>query len=330
MNYSEERVNCPLCGSDQYHIYIEQAKELYNNLDAYFDVVQCEACGHFFTNPRPGRDFIHLFYPDEAKYYNPVKPASASGRRLKLINSVLNFGFGYRRMPAFPKYLTWPIFLLLKKKFEMLHIPRFVEQGKVLDIGCSWGNYLDRMREYGWDVYGTEINQKAVEYANENLGLSQVKQGFFEEMSFEENFFDAVNMSMVLEHIYEPLPMMQKVNSIMKPGGQLILSVPDISGFEAKVYKKYFYGLQVPEHLHHFNPDTIKTLLEKSGFQIEKIVHHQFDRDLIASSTYLENKTLSKFLHNRLIRKVVIRGFVTFLSLIGKTSRMSIYARKKR
>jgi len=135
-------------------------------------------------------------------------------------------------------------------------------------------------------------------------------------------------MNMVLEHMYYPMQIVQKVHNILKPNGQLIISVPDISGFESSFYKAYAYGLQVPEHLHHFSPKTVRLLLEENGFNVEKIVHQNFDRDLVASAGYMQNNRLSKILRNKIIRKTFVKFFVSLLAVMGKTSRMSIYARK--
>jgi len=133
---------------------------------------------------------------------------------------------------------------------------------------------------------------------------------------------------MVLEHVYNPNLTMQKIYKILKPNGQVMISVPDIYGFESLFYKQYAYGLQVPEHLHHFSPNTIRYLLNNNGFKVEKILHQNVDRDLVASAGYMKNKLLSKLLSNKFFRKTFVKVFVLFLALIGKTSRMSIYARK--
>jgi 2-polyprenyl-3-methyl-5-hydroxy-6-metoxy-1,4-benzoquinol methylase len=184
------------------------------------------------------------------------------------------------------------------------------------------------MKHYGWDVYGTEINENAVINATEKLDLKNIKLGRFEDITWNQNFFDIVHMSMVLEHLHDPLRSLHLVHSVLKPKGQLILSVPDISGIEAKLYKDKCYSLHVPQHLSHFSPETIKLILNKNGFRVKKIIHQSFDRDLVSSAEYLNNKLLSRVLHNSLIRKTIVQPVVVFLSFIGKTSRMSVFAEK--
>ena len=71
LKYDLESAPCALCGSEIYDVYLPRAKELYNGLDAWFDVVRCRQCGFVFTNPRPTATTIGCFYPDSAQYYQP-------------------------------------------------------------------------------------------------------------------------------------------------------------------------------------------------------------------------------------------------------------------
>lgn len=330
MKYRLENVNCLFCGSDNYEIYIKGAKELFNNTGERFDVVKCRNCELIFTNPRPTKDTVGCFYPDSAGYYQPSSLDILLPPKFKrnLLNAVLKHGYNYELEAPYSIVAAHLLKWVFAKRIALMHIPEYIKDGKLLDIGCSWGRYLYLMQYYGWDVYGTEMNEKAVKFAREKLGLKNVQQGFFEDIMWEQDFFHVVNMSMVLEHLYSPLQSLRLLNSIMRRKGQLILSMPDISGIEAKLYGDKCYTLQVPQHITHFSPKTITNFLNSAGFRVEKVVHHRFDRDLVASAGYLNNQLLSRFLQNFLVRKTVVRLIVEVLSLLGRTSRMSIYASK--
>lgn len=330
MKYILQKVDCPFCHSSGYDEYIKGAKELYNNTGEIFDVVKCRNCEFIYTNPRPTKETISYFYPNSAGYYQPILDDGINSDSFKghILESILRHCFNYEVDASYGVVVTHSLRFLLSRKDTLLRIPKFVKGGKLLDVGCSWGGYLSKMQNYGWDVYGTEINERVVKYAQEKLGLENIRQGFFEELSWEQNFFDGVNMNMVLEHLYDPGENLRLVNSVMKQGGQLIIAVPDISGVEARLYKDKAYTLQVPQHLNHFSPRTIANFLNKAGFSVEKIVHQQFDRDLVASAGYLENQLPAKILHNRLVRKSFVKITVALLALFEKTSRMSVYARK--
>jgi ubiquinone/menaquinone biosynthesis C-methylase UbiE len=138
-------------------------------------------------------------------------------------------------------------------------------------------------------------------------------------------------MRTVLEHLPSPSQAIEKAARMLKNGGELVIITSDFSGFEASVYKKYHYGLQVPCHLYHFTPKTIKNYLKKYGFKIKYLIHHKFDRDLVASANYLRNagklKWLAPSLQNKVIRKTGVKLFINLLSFFGKTSRMTVVGR---
>ena len=332
MKYELETTNCNLCGSRDYEVCLKNVKELYVGLDEFFDVVQCKKCGFKFTNPRPTQATMNYFYPDISGYYTPTETDDKRPDtfRKKIYKGILKNHYGYPFAANVPAVLTYPIYLLFWRKISMRFLPRYVKGGKLLDIGCSWGGYLSKMKELGWDTYGVEMNSKIVDYAKENLGLQNIYNGLIEEIEFDRKYFSAVNMSMILEHTYNPLGVLRKVNYIMKNNGQLIITTPDISGFEANTFKDKFYGIQVPQHLNHFTPNTIKLVLSKAGFKIEKMIHHNFDRDIVGSLSYSRNKRFFRFVSNKIVRKTLVNLFVNFLSLIGKSSRITVYARKIR
>ncbi|MHB8708500.1 MAG: class I SAM-dependent methyltransferase [Desulfuromonadales bacterium] len=328
LDYTMERVPCALCGSLRHEIYLRQAKELYNGLDAWFDVVRCRDCGHYFTNPRPTAETIACFYPDSARYYQPKSARADADKAVgsRLQRSVLASSFGYP-FSRLPKIIEFPLCRWAGRRHLAAHVPRFVQGGRLLDIGCAWGGYLSRMRSLGWDVCGVELNDTAAAYARESLGLD-VRTGTVERIDALEGTFDVVHMSMVLEHLYDPLGSLKSIGRILKGGGQLILSVPDLSGCEARFFGDKAYTLQVPQHLQHFTPTTITAFLEKTGFRVERIVHQRTKADIVKSAAYLERRWLNSLLNSALFKGLVLSPLTTLLAWCGKSSRMSVYAIK--
>lgn len=334
LGFDLETVSCPLCGSDRYDIYLSRAKELYNGLNAWFDVVRCRQCGFVFTNPRPTEATIGCFYPDTAQYYQPKTNRAKSGNwsnkpwKRVLQQSVLTSRFGYPLRQASPLLAALST-LVWCKRLRLAHLPQFVPGGRLLDIGCSWGGYLWRMQELGWDVHGIELNTEAARFAREDLGMTNIRTGSFADLDYPDGSFDVVHMSMVLEHLYNPGDALLRVNRLLRVGGQFILSVPDISGFEARIFKDKCYTLQVPQHLSHFSPETLTRFLQKTGFVLEEIIHQRVKRDFTQSAEYLENKALARLLNFPLVRGVVLGPLTGVLAALGKTSRMSVFARKE-
>ena len=176
MEYQLEKINCCFCGSSRYDIYIKGAKEFYNGTEEKFDVVKCQDCGFVYTNPRPTKETISYFYPDSAGYYQPSpnNKTSSESFRNKVLDSILRHCFNYETNASYGAFVARILKFLLSRKDILLRIPKFVKGGRLLDIGCSWGGYLSQMQDYGWDVYGTEISEKAVKYAHEDLGLENI------------------------------------------------------------------------------------------------------------------------------------------------------------
>jgi 2-polyprenyl-3-methyl-5-hydroxy-6-metoxy-1,4-benzoquinol methylase len=334
LKYDLETVPCALCGSDRHDVYLPRAKELYNGLDARFDVVRCRQCGFIFTNPRPTASTIDCFYPDSAQYYQPKKSRLKGGNwsrkkwKRALQQSVLSRRFGYPLHRLTPLLDALPAYAW-RRKLRLAHVPHFVAKGRLLDIGCAWGGYLWRMQELGWEVHGIELNAEAARFAREELELANVRAGSFADLDYPEASFDVVHMSMVLEHLHDPAEALRRIHGLLRPGGQFILSVPDISGFEARLFKDKCYTLQVPQHLSHFSPETATRFLRGAGFSVEEILHQRAKRDFIQSAEYLDNKVLVRVLKHPLVRGAVLGPLVAVLAALGRTSRMSIFARKE-
>ncbi|MGK2945897.1 MAG: glycosyltransferase, partial [Desulfuromonadales bacterium] len=334
LDYQLESVSCGLCGSSEHHIVLRRAKELYNGLDAHFDVVKCVTCGFVFTNPRPTVESLSCFYPDSARYYQPNKKrilaetGFKSGWRGRLRQSLLANYFGYE-LPAFPRLCDALVWRLLRSKLYTSHLPRWVPGGRLLDVGCAWGGYLGRMQQLGWEVHGVELNAQAAAFAQQELGLTSVRAGSINDLDYPEDFFDVVHLSMVLEHVTDPLKTLSKLGRLLKDNGQLILSVPDIEGAEARLFREKSYTLQVPQHLSHFTPATIRACLESAGFVVERIVHQRTKSDFVKSAAYLDDSGLKGFLLCAPVRRLCLGPLVSLLAMMGRTSRMSVYAVKR-
>jgi 2-polyprenyl-3-methyl-5-hydroxy-6-metoxy-1,4-benzoquinol methylase len=329
LSYELEYVSCPLCDGSKSTVFIEDARDLLNGLEGEFNAVKCDNCGFIYTNPRPTVETIGYFYPDSAGYYQPGSPSKKKLRlKERLFNSCLSNYFNYS-LSRLPKYIDGFYYFMFSHKFHHQHIPAYVEDGKLIDIGCSYGKWMKKMEGFGWSVYGLELNEKAVAYANQELGLENAKQGIIEDAEYENSFFDMVHMSMVLEHIHSPLDALGKVHRILKKNGELILSVPNITGKDAKMFMKYWYPLQLPTHLNHFSPETIALVLEKTGYRVNKIVHYSSEKDFLHSAKNSGNKRLYKTLKFSPVKNLLLKPYVKLLAARGQTGRMIVYAEKK-
>jgi len=325
-----EAVNCDLCGSEEYDNVLV-TKDYYNGIEGQFTIVRCKSCGLYYTNPRPKESRINEFYPDDAGYYQPVLPDVKSSKFEKLKKILINF-YNYPGTKAnkIDKAILYLTYLLNKKNIAIQGIPYF-DGKQMLDIGCSYGGYLYKMRELGYDVEGVELNTKASEYANKELKI-KVHNISIDEFETDKKY-DVVYMGMVMEHVLSVSRALKKINSLLKKNGQLIFSIPDFNGLERKIFGKYCYTLHMPAHITHFDEYSVKKYLNKNGFELVKIVHQKSPKDFIYSFKNMGEKNsfylgVYKVLDNKFIRKLLIQPVVSIISLFGKTSRMTVYAKK--
>jgi len=163
------------------------------------------------------------------------------------------------------------------------------EKGKILDIGCGVGIFLDIMKENGWDVCGQDISPFAVEYCKKK-GF-RVFKGNVSDIKISEKF-NLITMFDVIAHIPNPLHYLEKTYKLLKKNGILIIKTPYHNNFLFKTVKFLaFTGrsrslLHIPAQIYHFNKFSIKNLPYKTNFEIIKII---IIKDFIKKKIDLKN-----------------------------------------
>jgi SAM-dependent methyltransferase len=123
------------------------------------------------------------------------------------------------------------------------------------------------MQELGWEVTGVEPDGEAAKVALERFGLS-VHEGALEEVAFPDDTFDAITMSHVVEHLPDPISTISECRRILKKGGRLVVTVPNIESLSYRIYREAWRGLEVPRHLFLFSSPTLRACVERSGLQL--------------------------------------------------------------
>lgn len=240
-----EKVACNYCKSAEAD-FIEFFRDLAFDLPGEFPYVRCRNCGLIYLQTRPSPEEIHLYYPAQYQPYRTAIQDEASPlmRRARQRN-ILRYCRTIARVT-----------------------PR--QSGRILDIGCSTGIFLDAMRQQGWETQGVEISAQAGAYARERFGL-QVFEGQLHEASFEGETFDAITLWNVFEHLYQPFETLQEVYRLLRKGGVLAMTFPNWESWDHRWFGKAWIGFDAPRHLFVFPRPVHQHLLATTGLRCEKI-----------------------------------------------------------
>lgn len=263
----ETLTNCPVCAGIKFQPFISCFDHTVSR--ETFHIVQCEACGFRFTNPRPDEKEIGKYYKSEEyishsgtsrgivnKIYGLVRNYTIK-QKVKLINKISG-------LPA-PKGVLWTGQSGIK----------YQESKNILDIGCGTGEFLHACKMNGWNVTGVEPSDIARKHAKENYGIeAMVPEKFFE---IKDKKFNVITLWHVLEHVHQLDNTINQIDNILLTNGTLILAVPNCNSWDAKKYREYWAAWDVPRHLYHFTEKDITALLKKYNFVLREIIPMKFD-----------------------------------------------------
>lgn len=319
----ERLKRCPYCKSDDSkHKMILVTTDLLNKLPGIFQLVKCSQCNLIFQNPRVCEKDIHIYYPKTMGYYKPLidNKCCKSKYKERIKKLLMKYSKRFRRIRLYPESVY----------ADDLNPGRF----KLLDIGCSHGARLEELKKMGWkNCIGIETDRGSFKYAMEvrKLNVLNIR---IEDFNIQENEYDVIILSMVLEHLYNPFETLKKITKGLKPGGQLLFSIPYFEGIEYKLFGAYSYGLQLPTHITFFNKKILNKFLSDIGYKNIRFYFQSFERDITASAMNKYNATgcgIYKIIgSNKVIKKLFIKPILFILSLLSKTGRVSVYAKKSK
>ena len=228
----KRRVNCNFCGggSLRFHYHTDGV-----------DYSRCSRCGLIFQNPMPDQKDLLRRY--DSRYYEyEIENERPFFELMKL--ALGDTGF-------------W-------------ELSKSMNAGKrILDIGCATGMLLEFLRDTGgWKTEGVEVCETAVRFGREKRGLS-IFQGTLKEASFGGSSFDVVHASHVIEHVSDPSAFLKEIYRILRPGGFLIITTPNVSGLQSRIYKEKWRSA-IADHVYLFSKKTLKAYLHAAGFSIRK------------------------------------------------------------
>lgn len=163
----------------------------------------------------------------------------------------------------------------LRQKRRLIEKQTGKTSGSLLDIGAGTGAFSNTMQQTGWQVKGLEPDAGTRAKANElyDLSLHKIDELF----NLPAASFDAITMWHVLEHVHSLHAYIEQIKKLLKPGGKLFIAVPNYTSYDAKVYAGFWAAYDVPRHLYHFSPASMKLLLEKHGLVLHSVKPMWYD-----------------------------------------------------
>jgi 2-polyprenyl-3-methyl-5-hydroxy-6-metoxy-1,4-benzoquinol methylase len=237
--------SCPVCGFSQLKSLFECTD--YTVSHQPFQLVQCSTCNLVITSPRPADNDLGNFYQSD-DYISHTSKANSLVDKL---------------------YLLARRFTLTKK--QKLITAVHPAKGNLLDIGCGTGDFLQTCQQYGWNVQGVEPGEKA-----RTLSL-QKKLTVAANLEEVTGTFDFITLWHVLEHLPKLNQSLATIHSLLKPGGTLLIAVPNHESNDGKKYASYWAGYDVPRHLWHFNRKNMEQLLRNNQFAMQKTLPLMLD-----------------------------------------------------
>ncbi|MEO5999816.1 MAG: class I SAM-dependent methyltransferase [Chitinophagaceae bacterium] len=233
--------HCPCCGSDA--IFPKITAKDYTVSGDKFEIWQCQACTARFTQNIPGRQFIGTYYQSE----NYI---SHTDTKKGFINSLYHL---VRKRT-------------LHQKQKQLEKITGITNGSLLDIGAGTGAFSRYMKNAGWSVLGLEPDEATRQRALELYSISLKSMDELFTLSAES--FDAVTMWHVLEHVHSLHEYLNQINIVLKLQGRAFIAVPNYTSYDAVIYREFWAAYDVPRHLYHFSPLSMKLLVEKHAMKL--------------------------------------------------------------
>ena len=259
-----EEATCPLCqqAGARRQFY---SRDRIHGIPGTFAIHRCDGCDAWFIQPWLTETEMLRYYPDEYGRYRHGASLDKKNYR-GWQRFVLENYYGYPARDGKDRDFVKSFLAWMLSFFTAKGVIPYRGAGRILDVGCGGGGYLYRLKQWGWDTYGVEPSETGAKQA-QSLGLT-VKQGMIQDAGCENEFFDVIRLSNVVEHLPDPKATFREIQRILKPDGIVYITVPNTRSLVFQLFRDNWYALDPPRHVISYSPKTLNVLAEATGFQV--------------------------------------------------------------
>lgn len=255
---SEPRPLCGLCGSvgDFVQTGIVDPD---GNLGGTWSFRRCTnpACDAYWLDPAPP---LHELWKAYTTYHTHThKPGG------RLAKATLSLAHRLIKIGLLPLWMVNG----LKQEADYLRFMTLEREpvGRLLDVGCGGGRFLNRMKKRGWQGEGIDFDAQAAEKVTARYDI-KTYVGNLAQCALPANSFDVITMSQTIEHLYDPNATLIESLRILKPGGLLVMTTPNVKSICANEFGAFWRGWEAPRHLHLFSVALLRQLTQRAGFEV--------------------------------------------------------------
>lgn len=234
---------------------------------------KCFRCGLIWLDPRPTREDLGMVYANYQTHSLAEANRETKGWRARAKLAIYSAAPGFSELAG---GWTWRILGRVSSWIPPLDDVRYVglmtlggfQKGVLLEVGCGNGFFLSLMKKAGWQVTGVEPDPIAANLAREWF-VVPVITGTLPDAAFPDGNFDAVVLSHVIEHVYDPVGLLKECHRVVKPGGRIVVVTPNAESRGHNIFRDAWHGLDPPRHFHIFSPQTLHRAAELSGIHMQ-------------------------------------------------------------
>ncbi len=233
---------CPVCTEPGIDGPAIVGSDLMQGTPGEFHVISCSRCGAGRTLPIVDDADLHVYYSSD--YGVHAVPQGGLARLVWGLRQRVRWAMALRGGP----------------------LRRFKEQepGSALDIGCGRGDLGEAVIRRGWTAAGVDPSDAAVQVARER-GID-ARVGTIHSADLPVDEFDVVTMLHALEHVIDPVGDLRAARAVARPGGRLIVVVPNFDSWQRRRFGSRWFHLDVPRHRTHFTSDSLRLACEAAGW----------------------------------------------------------------